>query len=226
MNLVIKTSDLMDKKSSFPMDELLVYCLSNKQCLHIEQIGFDIKISVDKNFPNPNKVIEIYGKWRSPYIDGRSKYMGSLLLSPFLFRFKKISIPFGKLTTLGRPSRSIADLVVRNIFFSICRGERVFFTRTDSMLDDSLAENFSEKLRKSYMWLIKSFLKDDFFNNKNFDSLIIASAHLDLGVFNKTLLRSGAKEFSDIAKLKSSDQEQSDNLKFNYLRSEILNLLG
>jgi hypothetical protein len=115
---------------------------------------------------------------------------------------------------------------MRNLFYSISRGERVYFTRLDGIPNSASADDFSDRLKKAYLWMIKSFIKEDFFSNKNFDSLMLSATHLNLNVFKTSLLTQGVHEFYDVVKEKSGDKTQREYMDISLVRSEIINLLG
>ena len=206
--------------------EKLLECLKNKGCLHIDIKETYVSISVDSKFPNGAKNIEIYGDWRTPVIDGSCRSKGAQILSLFLFNFSRISIPYNKIKTMGRKGRSIADLVLRNVFYSILRGERVYFSRGNSEGDNKFDETF-KIFRTHYIWIIKAFFKKESVNSINLNEKIIYATHLGIEIFKDGLLDAGVRELYEVTVLKSKGRDVGvvNPIEFMKFRNMILSQL-
>lgn len=183
--------------------EKLYECLKNKACLHIDIHDTYVSLSVDNKFPNDSKNIEISGDWCSSAIDGRCRSKGAQLLSLFLFNFSRISIPYNKIKTIGRRGRSIADLLLRNVFYSILRGERVYYSRSigGTRFDETI-----KIFRSNYIWIIKAFFKKESLNSTNLTEKIIYGTHLGIDIFKDVLLDAGVKELYAVTVIKAKER--------------------
>lgn len=200
--------------------EKLYECLKNKSCLHIDIHDTFVTLSVDNKFPNVSKNIEFFGDWRSSAIDGRCRSKGAQILSLFLFNFSRISIPYNKIKTMGRKGRSIADLLLRNVFYSILRGERVYYSRGSSPGGAKFDETL-KIFRSNYIWIIKAFFKNDSLNSTNLNEKIIYGTHLGINIFKDGLLDAGVKELHQVTLIKGKDREDgvmspTDFMKFRH----------
>ena len=218
----LRSADLKDAGLS----EKLLECLKSKGCLHIDINETYVSISVDREFPNAAKNIEIYGDWNSPVIDGSCRSKGAQILSLFLFNFSRISIPHNKIKTMGRKGRSIADLVLRNIFYSILRGERVYFSRGKSEGGAKFDETF-KIFRTHYIWIIKAFFKKESVNSINLNEKIIYATHLGIEIFKDGLLDAGVRDLYEVtvAKGKGRDGGVVGPIEFMKFRNKILSQL-
>jgi len=209
--------------------EKLLGCLKNKACLHVDIHDTYVTLTVDNNFPNNSKNIEIFGDWRSTAIDGRCRSKGAQILSLFLFNFSRISIPYTKIKTMGRKGRTIADLVLRNVFYSILRGERVFYSRGNSTPG---VGKFDETLKifiTNYIWIVKAFFKKESLNSTNLNEKIIYATHLGIDIFKDNLLDTGVKELHEVTLLKGKEKDKDNGVltttEFMKFRNKILSQL-
>lgn len=206
--------------------DILLECLKTKSCLHVDVFDSHIILSIDKNFPNDAKNIEIFGDWLSPRIDGRCRSKGAQILSLFLFNFSKLSIPSNRIKTFGRHGRSIADLLIRNVFYSVLRGERVYYSRTNNGRSTNHDETF-KVFRRNYIWIIKAFFKKESLNSTNLNEKIIYATHLGIDIFKDNLLDAGVLELHEVTLIKSKDIESGilSPTEFMEFRNSILSQL-
>lgn len=218
----LKSSDLTETG----VHKKLFECLKSKACLHVDLHDTYITLTVDSIFPNDSKNIEIFGDWRSSAIDGRCRSKGAQILSLYLFNFSRISIPYSKIKTMGRKGRSIADLVLRNVFYSILRGERVYYSRGSLPVGSKLDESCKIFL-SNYTWIIKAFFKSNSLSGTDLNEKIIYATHLGISVFKDNFLDHGVKELYQVAVAKTKDRDRAEvsPAEFKKFRNKILSHL-
>jgi hypothetical protein len=159
-----------------------------------------------------NKGIKVAGRWRSQVLAGYSPSVGAHLVLPFVFLINELHFSPEMLFTFGRPTRSVADLFMRNYFYSSCRGEQIF-VQAETGKTDATVTKASRDLSRTYLWIVKAFIKDKILERSNVSELILASAHLPTVHFTSPLLGSGVKNF----------HPSSDSMEYCQSASELKN---
>lgn len=172
--------------------------------------------------PPPARGITLSGRWRSELLRGAGE-PASLLL-PFVFSVAGVRIEHRSLFTMGQSYRTVADLVMRNVFHAACRGELV--ARETDARQGELAMAAAKELARSYVWILKGALKDDIFSNRNAAELILASAHAPLVQFTSPLLRSAIEALRSTTRSHRESSPQAQLECFRVLRPQVLALVG
>jgi hypothetical protein len=138
--------------------------------------------------------VTLTGTWRSPALARPPKGTGAMLLLPLVMMVRALVLPRKCLYSLGRGDQSLADVLLRNFFYAVTRGEPVRILQADQTLPDA-AEQCSRDLARHYVRLMQSQLQDPVFHRPNAAELILANAHLRLFTHSSALLERGAQEW-------------------------------
>ena len=104
----------LEKMPTVKIWPLLRECTTNKGAFDVRVQDQRVVVSVLDAAPG---VIRMEGRWRSPsFSDDFRKTTGSLLLAPFFFDMTGITLPHSVLSTMGRNTHTIGDLLARNLF--------------------------------------------------------------------------------------------------------------
>lgn len=198
MKVELEYSSFFKPKQHAPeLDALLQYCVASKLSLRLS-LNPTFAVVSAHSIERVDNALSVTGRWRSPLLEADYQSPGTLLLAPFIFLIEGLEFPHGSLYSLGRSNRSIADFFMRNYFYSACRKQRINFSAVCKPSHDAVAKA-SRDLTRTYLWIVKSYLRDGVFERSNASELILASGHLELLEFSTPLVASGAADFRRIA---------------------------
>jgi hypothetical protein len=153
--------------------------------------------------------VQVAGQWATNGLGRAVESMGAKILSPFLFRVRRVELPHHCVFTTGRADRSIADMFLRNLFLAALAGRSVLYRRDAEPWSGDVGKR-SRELGQRYLWLI------------------VAAAHLPLLRFDSDMLELGMEEIRDGVEASMPDEDGPAALKSEFLalREGLLELYG
>ena len=171
--------------------------------------------------------VQVAGQWATNGLGRAVESMGAKILSPFLFRVRRVELPHHCVFTTGRADRSIADMFLRNLFLAALAGRSVLYRRDAEPWSGDVGKR-SRELGQRYLWLIRSGLPEPVFLRRNAIELLVAAAHLPLLRFDSDMLELGMEEIRDGVEASMPDEDGPAALKSEFLalREGLLELYG
>ena len=222
MQIDISYARFFEHKQHSPnVDEVVHECIARKVSLLVSLGPAGVVLSVHASRPT-GTTLSLAGRWRSPLLASDYQSAGALVFAPFVFLIEQLSLPHGTLFTLGRSNRSVADFVMRNLFYAACRREKMAFHAAAAPADAETSKG-SRDLARTYLWIAKANLKDKVFSRGNAPELILACAHLPLFEFSSALMEAGAAEVRHMAARNEGQCPQREQKRaFMQLRERVL----
>ncbi len=196
VRLALSTQEFLGPKAQTPaVDELLRHCLATKAAFVVDLGPREARLEA-RPAARSGPVCVIRGRWRSHQFREIPATTGALLLLPFLCWIDGLRFEPTALTTLGRDTRTVADLVMRLVYGCAVRTQPFTFESTSS---PSAALELSKGLQKNYLWMLRSMLRDPLLQGSEASVRLLAAAHLPGFETSSPLLQAGAAQFRQIA---------------------------
>jgi hypothetical protein len=143
------------------------------------------------------------------------------VLLPLIAPITDLLLPSKQAYAFRNRKRSVADFVLRNVLYGICRKE-VDLKVVANVVDACMPP---QQLAKRYLWILKSVFPDHALRSENVFEELILNTRIGLVEFQSAMLRNGALEMRVAC---AADQSRSgiDGAEFMELRRSVLELLA
>jgi hypothetical protein len=197
-SMLIPHGKLLAPRREYPMfNPVLAACIKARTGLHVSASDQGMVIKAE-NSKRSDDNIELQGRWLSPALSPPPGHSFARLLMPFIFLIEGMYLPHRHLVTLSRDDRTTADFLMRNLFHSLVRREKIRYVSIVEPVQTK-EKQMGQELMRTYLWLAKSVFKDTVLSKPNALELLLANAHLPVISHEHVLLETGAQDLRAIA---------------------------